>query len=780
MKKNKKLTNAVFILTVIVMSVYLLWRLFFTLPFGDGWFALVAGGLLLWCEIEAALGTFELFWRKNREFTLEMPDIPADWYPEVDVFIATHNEPVELLYNTANACTFMEYPAPAKVHIYLCDDGNRPEVAALAGQLGIGYLGMAGNKHAKSGNLNNALSKTSAPLVVTFDADMIPRRSFLMKSIPYFFLPWVKKTPEGEWVRRAKNEMKKGYRIGFVQTPQSFYNPDLFQYNLFAERNIPNEQDFFTKEVNVMRNSSNAAAYTGSNTVIARKALQDIGGFPTDTITEDFETGIMIQSHGYTTFATTEVLASGLSPTTISSMISQRVRWARGVIQSIRNCRVPFNKGLTPSARVSYMVNYSYWWSFARRFVFTMAPILFALFGVRVAVCGFWDLLAFWGPSHLMYGISMRMLSSETRNQRWSQIIDTILAPYMILPVILESIGIKQKKFKVTKKTHDEQKASHTLRYALPHVAILGLSAASLLRFISGKYGMAIVYGSIIIFWLTYNVINLLYAIFFMWGRKIYRKTQRFDAAENLRVRYNGRVLETKTLNISEGGLAFTLPRAEYIPDDEPISFVIANQWYVAGFEGVIAYVKQAENKKWVYGVRITAMGEEDRRQYMQIIYDRMHSLPTKIDEWSTAFDDLSKNMDVRMSQQQMDKRKLPRIPLNKQLAFDDGATGLMVDFNYRYAFIKNVGRSPQMRARRYTYTAPGGVRLALEREVQHAAPPKGRKKKAREGRLFRVANWQELVFDPQFAALLDEWTAEYEQEQSLMEKREFSQAALQ
>ena len=124
-------------------------------------------------------------------------------------------------------------------------------------------------------------------------------------------------------------------KIGLIQTPQSFYNPDLFQFNLFAENTIPNEQDFFSKEVNIMRNSSNAIAYTGSNTIISRQALMDIGGFPLKTITEDFETSVRIQKEGYITYATNEVQAAGLSTTTISSMFKQRTRWARGVIQSI-------------------------------------------------------------------------------------------------------------------------------------------------------------------------------------------------------------------------------------------------------------------------------------------------------------------------------------------------------------------------------------------------------------------------------------------------------------
>ena len=80
---------------------------------------------------------------------------------------------------TVNACTFLEYPDKGKVHIYLCDDGCRREAEELAQRLGVGYLGLSDNRHAKSGNYNNALAHTSSPLFATFDADMIPWREFL-------------------------------------------------------------------------------------------------------------------------------------------------------------------------------------------------------------------------------------------------------------------------------------------------------------------------------------------------------------------------------------------------------------------------------------------------------------------------------------------------------------------------------------------------------------------------------------------------------------------------
>ena len=43
----------------------------------------------------------------------------------------------------------MDYPDKSKVHIYICDDGNRPEMAELAKKMRVGYFGLADNKEAK-------------------------------------------------------------------------------------------------------------------------------------------------------------------------------------------------------------------------------------------------------------------------------------------------------------------------------------------------------------------------------------------------------------------------------------------------------------------------------------------------------------------------------------------------------------------------------------------------------------------------------------------------------
>lgn len=270
--QTEKRHRIFFISTMILMTIYLLWRLFFTLPWDQGILNIIFGFLLLMAEMVTVLTTFELFIQKmrNKRVFIPLPQIPEEDYPHVDVFIATHNEPVELLYKTVNACTYMDYPDKSKVHIYLCDDGGRPEVEELAKQFGVGYIGFPANKEAKAGNLNHALSKTNSPLIATFDADMIPQHTFLMKTVPYFlYSEFIEEN--GVWRRRKEEEKDPSFKLGLIQTPQSFYNPDLFQFNLYAENSIPNEQDFFSREINILRNAANAVIYTGSNAVLSRQ-----------------------------------------------------------------------------------------------------------------------------------------------------------------------------------------------------------------------------------------------------------------------------------------------------------------------------------------------------------------------------------------------------------------------------------------------------------------------------------------------------------------------------
>ncbi len=649
--KNHK-QKCLFIFTAILMTIYLLWRLFFTLPLNQGLFQMIFA-LMLWiAETVTVMTTFELYYRKSKadDGHLEMPVLPDYEYPDIDVFIATHNEPCDILYKTASACTYMDYPDKNKVHIYLCDDTCRKEVFDLANQLNIGYLSIENNKHAKSGNLNNALSKTDSPLIATFDADMIPRRTFLMDTVPYFLLPYYI-NDHGVWRLKNEDEIDENLKIGLIQTPQSFYNLDLFQFNLYAEDKIPNEQDFFSIEVNQMRNSSNACAYTGSNTVILRKAMEDIDGFPYHTITEDYETSCRLQMAGYVTYATDTIEAHGLSTTDVKSMMKQRIRWARGVIQSIQNTHAIFSNKLSFSARVTYLNAFLYWWSFFNRIIFILAPIMFALFDFRVVDCNLIQLLIFWLPSYFFYSLSMKQLSNNVRSQKWSQIIDTTLAPSLIIPVFLETLHIREKKFKVTSKKKQKEN-SRALLYMLPHLVLIVLSVLAIIRFIRGKYGIALVYSAVIIYWLCYNLIALLYAVSFMMGRQMPRKSERIDAVIDAKIIMNNNEIKCKTVNLSDMGL---LIKSEIeLPEDViEVQLTLENELYKTNLNGKLVNTfqeKEDDKNYYMYSLSVEPITENDKKEYIQFIYDRDTGITKEIDSWNTTFDDLVRIFKKRTS----------------------------------------------------------------------------------------------------------------------------------
>ena len=120
-----------------------------------------------------------------------------------------------------------------------------------------------------------------------------------------------------------------------------------FSSYLYSEDRIPNEQDYFYKDIQLGKNSSNSVIYGGSNTVLSRKALEDIGGFVTGIITEDIATGMQIQRAGYLSYAIDSIQASGLAAHDLEGILKQRNRWARGCIQTFRRYCPLFVSGLS-------------------------------------------------------------------------------------------------------------------------------------------------------------------------------------------------------------------------------------------------------------------------------------------------------------------------------------------------------------------------------------------------------------------------------------------------
>ena len=744
-KSNKKFGRLLFVATVLSTIIYMAWRIVFTIPLDLGYWALFFGLGLVVVEFVGMLEAFEHYYNMSHIETLKKQKPPVDWYPHVDVLIATYNEPPALLEKTIHGCINMEYPDLSKVHIYVCDDNRREEVEALAEKMGVNYIKRQDNKHAKAGNFNNALAVTSSPLIVTLDADMIPLRTFLMTLIPYFYAEEVVRQ------EREKNSRIPELKIGFIQSPQCFYNPDLFQFNLYSEQDIPDEQDYFYRDVQISRNRSNTVIYGGTNTVISRRALEDVGGFFTGVITEDFATGIMIQRKGYRCFAVDEAVATGLSPDDLKSLISQRRRWARGCIQTLKATNFLFGKGWSLGQRIGYLSSVLYWYAPIKRFFYIASPIAFAVFGITVVKCTIYEVLLFWLPMYVLQSQALKRLSGNIRNTRWTNVYETIMFPFLFAAVIMETLGISMRKFAVTKKDGvKEDLRSYQYIKGLPHLLLAIFTVLGIVNCIYYTFATGSMTYFAIIFWLVINLYNLLMAVFFTFGREVRRASERYVADLSCGISWRGFALVSRTIDISEHGFSTVFPQPQYIPDDVDLEGYLANDRFRASFTCRIVKVTYVRGE-YHYAFRIVEPADfANKMALYSIVYDRLPSLPDELVSSISLLDDLVKNIHRRLPQEDYSNRRLPRIQVNRLYETLAGDVVRLVNFNYMYALVDSPEKSE----------TPEEMTILVSESISFIC---SLMRKDVDGcSLYKVMNFKDFVYLPGFYEVLSQWTDEH------------------
>lgn len=670
---------------ILFSMIYFIWRIFFTIPIGYGWFSLICGVILLVVEL-LGMGEFFIHFLNVTNLVVPIkPEIKDDTlYPDVDVFIATYNEPEELLYKTIVGCKNMHYPDLSKVHIYVLDDGRRESVKKLAEHLKVSYLTREDNEDAKAGNLNHALSVTTSPYVVTLDADMIPMKNFLLESLPFFIENEQKRQLE---IEAGVEEGDLSKKLGFVQLPQVFYNADIFQYHLFPEDRIPNEQDYFYRDIQLGKNHSNSVIYGGSNTILSREALVEIGGFVTGIITEDIATGMLIQSKGYVSYAVDSIQASGLSPHDLEGILKQRNRWARGCIQTFRRYCPLFLKGLSFKQRLNYTNAIFYWYNCLKRIIYLLAPIMFAVFNVIVVEANLIEVIVFWLPMYVMTIMTLRQFSGNVRTLKWTNVYETIMMPTLIPAVLLESVGLSMKKFEVTRK--DKQvvhKKKDVLRLAIPHLILMGLTVIGLIRSIyhlflpdASGYFMAF-------FWLSINSYALLMALFFILGRPIYRMSDRFKIEADVKMELDGVTQGFKTVDISEQGLCLVSEFPYLMDGESAYELTLSREEYRAQFEAKLLRVDSGA-EDYRYSFKIETIDEGNYQELLKILYDRVPHLPDQILDPS-IYGDIERNIKARRQKGRLFKRKFPRVNLDLTLQSTEGLAVKVVNFNYEYLLV--------------------------------------------------------------------------------------------
>ena len=637
------LRRIVIFLSTLLSLIYLTWRIRYSIPAMYGAVPVIANIILLIVELFGFAESIIHYENMSGMKEHPVPHIDDDEYPDVDVFIATYNEPEDLLRRTINGCVHLKYPDRSKVHIYVCDDNRRKSMRSLAESMGVGYFDRPDNQGAKAGNLNNALKQTSSPYVVTLDADMIPRSDFLLKTIPYFV------DAEKRCEKLPENE--RAY-LGLLQSPQSFYDPDVFQHNLHSERRVPNEQDFFYRTIEAARTSTNSVIYGGSNTVLSRKALEDVGGFYTGSITEDFATGMNIEGAGYLSLGISEPLASGRTPDGFSDHVKQRIRWGRGVISTARQLKLLGRKDLSLIQKISYLSSVVYWYSPVKNLIYMTAPLLYATFLIPVFRCSFIELAVYWLPMFLMQDICLRVVSGNSVSSKWSGIYETCVMPYLLIPVVEESLGITMSTFKVTDKSGKGSERKADIRLMAPYLVLIALSVIGIIRMVCAIDGFEDIGLVVILFWLIRNLYFALMGLFLVDGRDSDNEPVHviFPEPVTVRCKDEGTQYTGVTTHLTEHGFDIFLDTDEKLCIGDIVNVAIETTDYRADVKAAVIGIKESRRKLHrVYCLEITDMGD-DELEYLAILYDRVPTLPQNLNRDIGIFVQIWNNIAGRIS----------------------------------------------------------------------------------------------------------------------------------
>src|SRR5690606_40096786 len=111
-----------------------------------------------------------------------------------------------------------------------------------------------------------------------------------------------------------------------------------------------------------------------------RSAVESIGGFAVETVTEDAHTSLRMHRKGYTSAYIRIPQAAGLATESLSAHIGQRMRWARGLVQIFRVDNPFLGRGLSAFQRLCYANSMLHFLAGIPRLVFLLAPLAYLFF----------------------------------------------------------------------------------------------------------------------------------------------------------------------------------------------------------------------------------------------------------------------------------------------------------------------------------------------------------------------------------------------------------------
>lgn len=237
--------------------------------------------------------------------------------PFVTIQLPIYNE-VHVVERLLRSVCNIDYPKD-KFEVQVLDDSD-DETLALAKKLigdfhqqgiNIFHIRREDRSGYKAGALKYGMTLAKGDFFAIFDADFVPPASFLRQSLPAFF----------------------DEKVGAVQTKWTHLNEG---YSLLTRVQAFALDNHFSVEQGGRSHSNYFLNFNGTSGIWRKEAIENAGGWQSDTLTEDLDLSYRAQLKGWKIFFTENASAPAELPAAINGVKSQQFRWTKGAAQNAK------------------------------------------------------------------------------------------------------------------------------------------------------------------------------------------------------------------------------------------------------------------------------------------------------------------------------------------------------------------------------------------------------------------------------------------------------------
>jgi len=442
-------------LTAAMLSVfmYLIARTVLFMMSARLWQEMAVGGMLLLAEAFTMLHAFGYFLNVYHGLAAaDAPRItrdtvpPLDDYPPVAIVVASYKEPLDVLEDTLTCFYNLTYP---NKHIFFLDDTRydkpgedprqmveyRAQIDDLCRRIGVNLFRRPW-RGAKAGMINDFLDyladkpvpeatlsvfedrprEGAEKYVIVFDADMNPLPDFVEPLVAF---------------------MEKYPKLAFIQTPQYYSN---FEANLVAKA-AGLQQAVFYEYICEGKSAQDAMFCCGTNVILRRQALLEVGGFDETSVTEDFATSLRFHMNGWSSAYLNKICAFGMGPEDLGGYFKQQFRWALGTVGLLRSIGREFLRGPSrlPAAKwwEYYLSGTHYFvgWVFV---IMAICPLLY-LFTDTPSYFARPELYFLFFMPYIVLTVTIFLYSMSQRKYRFWELAQGILLQAITFPVYMKA-----------------------------------------------------------------------------------------------------------------------------------------------------------------------------------------------------------------------------------------------------------------------------------------------------------------------------------------------------